>query len=236
MPRKTYFSKHWLTSGAKDKNGDLVTDWCTEDKLDVYSARCKICRKTFSISNMGMGQILSHADSAKHIANMNSLKGQTHFKVENNPLKNTLEPGIESESTSSSTTPTTRAACSTSADVVLVNPCLKFGKAWIPLSLDDKVKKAEILLVMKLIASNYSFNSYGDISDICKIAFSDSDIAQHMKLSSTKASYMIVHGLAPYFQTYFLRDIRAGIGYYTLYFDETTTRQVKKQMDIHEIC
>jgi len=177
---------------------------------------------------MGLGQILSHADSAKHVSNVNTVKGQTHFQLEKNPLKQTV-----SESSSSSATSTTNAACSTAADVVLVNPCLKSGKAWIPLTLDDKVKKAEILFVLKLAASNYSFNSYGDIADICKIAFADSDIAQHMKLGSTKAAYSIVYGIAPYFQSYFLRDIRAGIGYYTLYFDETTTRQVKKQMDIH---
>ena len=234
MPlRRTCFNNSWLASGTKDRNGDFVTDWCVNVKLDVYSAHCKICRKNFSISNMGLGQVLSHAESAKHVSLVTNLKGQTKFRVEKNPCTQTLESGTVSEPSTSSTTSTTEAAHSTTADVVLVSPALKSGKGWIPLTLDEKVKKAEILLVMKLTASNYSFNSYADISDICKIAFADSDIAQHMKLGSTKASYLIVHGLAPYFQSYFLRDMRAGIGYYTLYFDETTTRQVKKQMDIH---
>ena len=102
-----------------------------------------------------------------------------------------------------------------------------------PISLDDKVKKAEILLALKLVSSNYSFNSYSGIGDVSKIAFLDSDIAQHMQISSTKVSYLIVHGLAPYFRTHFMNELKDGIGYLTIYFDETTTRQVKKQMDLH---
>lgn len=185
---------------------------------------------------MGIGQVLSHADSAKHVSHANHLKRQTVFQLQQNPSRsalqsdNLLKPSAPS---TSSTDQCAEASCSTPTDVVLVNAYMKSGKAWIPLSLDDKIKKAEILFVLKLTSSNYSFNSYGNISDICKTAFPDSSIAQHMKLGSTKASYLIVYGLAPYFQSYFLRDIRAGIGFYTLYFDEITTRQVKKQMDIH---
>jgi len=68
---------------------------------------------------------------------------------------------------------------------------------------------------------------------VCKSAFVDSEIATRMELGSTKVSYLIAHGLAPHFLSYFLKDLQAGSGYFTIYFDETTTRQVKKQMDIH---
>jgi hypothetical protein len=107
------------------------------------------------------------------------------------------------------------------------------GKQWLPVSIADKVTKAEILLALKLVASNYSFSSYGDIGDICKVAFADSEIAQRMQLGSTKVSYLIVHGLAPYFRSAFVADCIAGKSYYTILFDETTTRQVKKQLDFH---
>jgi len=103
----------------------------------------------------------------------------------------------------------------------------------VPISLDDKVKKAEILFALKLVHSNYSFNSYSDIVDVCKSAFVDSNIAKHMQLGSTEVSYLTVHGLAPYFRNYFVKDRKSGIGYFTIYFDETTTRQVKKQMDMY---
>ena len=48
-----------------------------------------------------------------------------------------------------------------------------------------------------LCTSNYSYNSYSDIVDVCKSAFVDSDIATRMELGSTKVSYLIAHGLAP---------------------------------------
>ena len=45
--------------------------------------------------------------------------------------------------------------------------------------------------------------------------------------------YLIVHSLTPYFCTYFMKDLTVEIGYFTVYFDETTTWHVKKQMDLH---
>jgi hypothetical protein len=95
------------------------------------------------------------------------------------------------------------------------------------------VKKAEIFFVLKLVHSNYSFRSYCDIDDLCKAVFVDSEIASHMQLRPTKVHYMLLFGLAPYFKSLFLNDLKAGTGYMTLYCDEKTTRQVKKQLDIH---
>jgi hypothetical protein len=46
-----------------------------------------------------------------------------------------------------------------------------------PTSFKDKVKRAEVIFTLKSAASNYSFNSYADIGDLCEAAFVDSDIA-----------------------------------------------------------
>jgi len=59
-----------------------------------------------------------------------------------------------------------------------------------------KVTKAETLFALKLVASNYSFSSYDTMLEICKLAFTDSEIAEHMSLSATKVAYTIVHGIA----------------------------------------
>ena len=54
-----------------------------------------------------------------------------------------------------------------------------------------------------------------------------------MSLGSAKVAYS-VHWLAPYQKNKFLSDIRkASVPFFTIYFDETTTKQVKKQLDIH---
>jgi len=83
MPRKTFISKSWLNSEVKDKNVDIVSDWCIDVKLDPHSAYCKVCHRSFSIANMRLGQILSHGDSEKHKANINNLKGQTVKEQQN---------------------------------------------------------------------------------------------------------------------------------------------------------
>ena len=54
----------------------------------------------------------------------------------------------------------------------------------------------------------------------------DSEIAKGVKMSHTKVPYVIGHGLGPYFPQKTVDDIL------TLYFDETTTSQIKKQLDI----
>ena len=81
MPRKTCFNKSWLSTGSVDSNGDILSDWCSDVKSDSFSAYCKVCRKTFSIANMGSAQILSQAKCEKLKKNMNDLKGKTLFKA-----------------------------------------------------------------------------------------------------------------------------------------------------------
>ena len=49
----------------------------------------------------------------------------------------------------------------------------------------------------------------------------------------SKVSYVIDHGLGPYFLQNTVDDILSTPGtYFTLHFDETTTSQIKKQLDI----
>ena len=49
----------------------------------------------------------------------------------------------------------------------------------------------------------------------------------------SKVSYIIGHGLGPYFLQKTVDDILSTPGtYFTLHFDETTTSQIKKQLDI----
>ena len=61
----------------------------------------------------------------------------------------------------------------------------------------------------------------------------DSEIAKGVKMSHTKVSYVIGHGLGSYFLQKTVDDIlNTPRTYFTLHFDETTTSQIKKQLDI----
>ena len=63
--------------------------------------------------------------------------------------------------------------------------------------------------------------------------FVDSSIAQHMTMSRTKVTYMMGYGLGPHFLQMTVDDnLSSPNKYYTIHFHETTTVQVKKQMDV----
>jgi len=122
MPRKTCFNKSWLSTGSLDTNGDILSDWCSDVKSDSFSVYGKVCRKTFSIANMGSAQILSHAQSEKHKKNMNDLKGQTLFKA----VASASTPALPSTASPDGASTSQPGSSETVADVVLVGA--KFGK------------------------------------------------------------------------------------------------------------
>ena len=62
--------------------------------------------------------------------------------------------------------------------------------------------------------------------------FPDSKIAANFTLSCTSSFYIIGEGLSPYFTCLFIDDlVRSGLPF-SLHFDETTTTQARKQMDL----
>ena len=47
-------------------NKEEYKDWLLPEHSDNTKARCKFCRKTFSLSNMGEPSLKSHAQGKKH--------------------------------------------------------------------------------------------------------------------------------------------------------------------------
>ena len=58
-------------------------------------------------------------------------------------------------------------------------------------------------------------------------------ISKSFKLSRSKVSYVISDGLGLYFQKKLIYDINSSKNPVTLHYDETTTAQVLKWMDLH---
>ena len=80
--------------------------------------------------------------------------------------------------------------------------------------------------------SNYSFNSCANKSDLFAVMFGDSQIAQSFSLGSTKLSYNVTFGLAPYIKNLLLESVDE-VKYYSLPFDESYNRIMKKgQMNL----
>ena len=66
---------------------------------------------------------------------------------------------------------------------------------------NDAVTKAEVLWSLQIITKHQSYRSCDKLRELFQEMFSDSDIARSFTLSPTKATYVIVYGLAPYFRS-----------------------------------
>ena len=100
------------------------------------------------------------------------------------------------------------------------------------LSHDDMVTKAEVYETLRVCLADQSFASTSGISDLMRSMFPDSKIANDMKLQRTKMAYLACHGIAPFLEREFRSDVLNSKLCFSITFDETTTVQTKKQLDI----
>src|SRR5437867_8191150 len=70
-------------------------------------------------------------------------------------------------------------------------------------------------------ARNYTTEPSPRMKNLFAMMFTDSAIAQKISVGSAKLSYMINHGLAPYFHNS-LTDTLESCSEYVVYFDEAT--------------
>ena len=99
--------------------------------------------------------------------------------------------------------------------------------------MQDQICKAEILWAMKTAKEDFLFWASDGIPQLFQRMLPDSVVAKKMTMSHTKVSYVISHGLGPYFLQKTIDDILSSPDtYYTIHFDETTTSQIKKQLDV----
>ena len=101
------------------------------------------------------------------------------------------------------------------------------------ISLPDQICKAKALWALKTAKDDFSFCASDGFPQLLQRMCPDSEIDKGVKMSCTKVSYVIGHGLGPYFLQKTVDDILNTPGtYFTLHFDETTTSRIKKQLDI----
>ena len=110
MKDQTYFSKDWLED--PDFKNWLIS--CTSNT----QIRCKLCQKTFNLSNMGRPALVSHAGGKKH--KLHNSRVQMFFKPATVKQTSTSVDSSQSSSTQSSNDKETIAKQST-LDLVVRN-------------------------------------------------------------------------------------------------------------------
>lgn len=184
MPHgKTKFQRHWLTS--TDANGNSLSSWCKEIQHDPFKAMCIICNKAVSCDNSGKNQLLKHATGDKHkeLAKTKLDANQKTFSFAKPSSSD--KPGTSSTSVGS-VSPGSEGAEGTS--MTFLGP-----------SLNEQIKKAEILWLMKLCYQDWSFASCDGIGDLFSVMFPGS-VSSAFQMGPSKVSYLVADGIGPYFQ------------------------------------
>ena len=159
----------------------------------------QICDTQIRCDNTGKAQVGQHSTKKKHIEAMKHILDQKQSKL----LFSSAQSG-------ESSTP------STSKPLAITFP-------------GDDSLKAEVLWLLKLAVSNFSFRSTDNIGGLFQAMCPDSKIAAKFSLGQTKSSHVISEGLLPYFTCVMVRDLlKSGLPF-SLHFDETTGNQKRSK-------
>ena len=130
--KKTYFDELW-------QNDEKFGLWLQQVPNDRTCFRCKLCSKVLKVSYMGIEAIKSHKSNSKHRGLLATAPIQCFLQ----PSLLSIAPAGEPQShTLSSSTDLSITATSAASNLGVFN--------------DDTCTRAQILWVLKIIASNYS--------------------------------------------------------------------------------
>ena len=186
---------------------------------------CKLCRKLFDISNMGIGAVMSHMKSKQHNQIM-KLKQSPYTQSSTDFFGRTNKSASSTSESGEQVSPTVAIPEQTSdVSTVPISPSTF-------LIISEEVLHAEVPWVIKVITSHYSFSSCKDINCLFSKMFLGSQIAQSFSCGAIKCAYLACFSIYPYFHELLIEKIR-GVKYYTLLFDESLNQiNQKKQMNM----
>ena len=158
------FNKEWMDKVQ-------YRDWLLPEPSNNTKAKCRLCMRSFSLSNMGEPALKSHAQGKKH---QNAVKTSG---------KNTSVWGFlkkDDQKASTSTQKEEPLACKESEELSAAaarSTEKKRSSSMTKLTLTREEHKEEIFWALKSVMSRFSYNSAHDITDVFKAMFLDSIIA-----------------------------------------------------------
>ena len=192
----------WLN--LKDKNNVELSLWLS--RLSNTHAYCNLCAKSLKYASQGSQSFMNHSSTSDHkgVSDARFSSNQVHIAVKRK----------QTTIASSLTSPK-------SPKVIVLDP-----------SLDDKVASAEAMWLFKVAEEDYSLRSCDNTPKLFQSMFPEDPISKRFTMSRTKASYAIGDGLGPLVAKEICQALQDSEGTFTLMFDETTTLQKRKQMDL----
>ncbi|CAF1507253.1 unnamed protein product [Rotaria sp. Silwood1] len=214
MPKnQTKFNLNWLS--RLDENKDPVKIWLKAGPSSS-TFKCTLCQTNeLDCGNQGWKAVEQHMKNVKHKQILHQWKENVKFVVSSSP----------SNSSSSSSS---FSSSSTSSSVAVLETNNNKHKI---LNFEDQVIKAEILWALNIAQRGFSYSSCNELNNMFSSMFPDSSIAAKFSIQSNKMSYVISHGLGPYFKKKIIDDVKKT-DKFVLIFDEQTNNQNKKQLDM----
>ena len=221
MAHSTRFNRDWLSKAD-------YKPWLASVE-DVTKAYCKMCMKTFSLSNMGEIAVKSHASGKKHqtaVTQSQKASSVSEFFEAKSRTTSGLVSSENLEEPSASLIHDHEVTLQESGSM-----STSHGNVMSKFTLTKHQHKAEILWALKTVMSHFAYNSSTNIADVFRAMFLDSAIAQKMNCGPTKLSYLICFGIAPYFKQQLLKELKEA-QCYVISFDESLNTELhEEQMD-----
>ncbi|XP_077511308.1 uncharacterized protein LOC144121784 [Amblyomma americanum] len=229
LSKKCSFNPDWTNPETS-----AHATWIRPVPNDPNSARCTMCCKKFSLSNMGKRAITSDVESKKHQAAMKSLQSVSQTRVVSflETATNAGSPSAVPAGISSGGCNSGRSAAAmlpTTATEALSPSLMTSVRSF---QLKNEVTKAEIMWCLNTIMTHGSFRSAAASASLFPLMFPTCEIATKMQLGKDKVGYTICHGIGPYFQEKLLSSL-SSVPYLVIAFDESLNKVTQKeQMDV----
>ena len=203
----SHFQDEWLSD-------EKYKYWINKDKNDPTKAYCTLCFKSISIARKGKGNLDEHANGKKHISKVPCSK-QTLLALTAKQEKQAVVTTSSDKSQNQLESHKPRKQSSVNSYI-----------------LNEAVTDAEIFWIIEVVLKKYSLNSCDGKKELFQAMFKDSEIAKKFTCGSTKCSYVINFGIAPYFRN-LLENALNLAPFYVACFDESHNDVLKKgQMDM----
>ena len=238
--KKASFQMDWMDPAVNQE----WSEWLRPVEKDSNREFCKICNKSFSLSNMGRQAVISHMGYSKHVKQKQLLESNTGISTFfTGRCTTSAQVGTSTTSASASTL---ASAASSQQEVNLLSPnvsiasssgsLLVVGKSAStllnPFMIKERTTKAEIIWALKCVMSKFSFSSCDKIQECFALMFPDSEIVKQFQLGRTKVSYLLSFGIAPYFTEQLFRSVQQ-CSTIVICFDEAFNKISQKcQMDL----
>ena len=167
-----------------------------------------------SLSNMGVGALKKHITDPpngkryKHNLKMDSVKGIRQDCFEQSKPPSSPLPANTPSSTQISTSVLTQASSSSQSSTFQeISVTKPRNETQSRLNNSPPEVISLILWALNVVNNHYSLRSAGGNGELLQEMFPDSEIAKKFALSAGKLSYIIHHGLAPYFKMGIMEEL-----------------------------